>query len=158
MNSSGSVNNVSKAVWYSGGIVSEISAVHNERSELTWTQLRITFDSQFASIPKYYKISYDRKEVKTCQVNTVDEELLFSYIVEFVVNFFVSEDFVLFIRVCFDKLDSGELLAYMGRHLSIDVAVLLDERYVFFWVINGHCDVEREDRHDREWKFPAHNE
>ncbi len=62
----------------------------------------------------------------------MDEELLFGNFVEFVVNFFIGQDLVLLIGVCFNKLDSGKLLAYMGRHLSINVAVLLDERYVFF--------------------------
>jgi hypothetical protein len=66
MYSSCSVNNHRKAVGDAGGIVSEVSAIHNERSQLTWTQLGITFDSQFTSIPKNNKVSYDRKKVEAC--------------------------------------------------------------------------------------------
>ena len=40
----------------------------------------------------------------------MDEEFLFGNFVEFVVDFLVSEDFVLFVRVGFDELDPGELL------------------------------------------------
>jgi hypothetical protein len=60
----------------------------------------------------------------------------------------VVDDFVFLIRVGFDELDSGELLANMGGHLSVYVAVLLYEGFEFFTIVNGDCDVKRQDCHD----------
>ena len=86
------------------------------------------------------------------------KEFFFGHLIKFVVDSLVVEDFVFLIWVGFDKLDSRELFTDVGWHLGVDVAVLLDKGFEFFTIINGDCDVEREDGHDWEGKFPAHDE